>query len=264
MFKLRKQLHLYQGLLVSTAIIFISCGAVFYGIIPGFRTAQEIYRDNARLSKEVDAIKNRVEILQSFDENDLEQKMRLLIEAVPVEKDVPDFMLSLESLIQQFQITETDFAINPPGSIATESAKAPSPEEKNLHENIVSADLTINGSQENVINFMNTMVSVKRLLRSSEAQFDFDGEADVVTAKLKIDTFFAPLPEVIGKPTDPLERLTDAELAVFSKLEAYQVPQKIPVDDAIINSTGFKQNPFAPIELPPEFSEPATTTSPAP
>ena len=116
-------MRLYNGFILPIILILVSIGITVWGIIPGVKKIQDMYIQNEELRKEVDVIRQRVTILESFDMNSLESYLKTLVTAVPTEKSFPSFLFALEGVAQQSQTALNEFDIAEPGSISSESAE---------------------------------------------------------------------------------------------------------------------------------------------
>lgn len=232
----------------SLLIILICFGAVMYGIVPNAKKSQMLYISNKTLAKEVDQIKKRVQILDMIDESALESYMKLLLSAVPAEKDIPNFMLTVQSIIQASQVTETTSVIDAPGAISTSSAQPVDPKAKNLSQNSISTKLNINGTKDNLLTFLNTVSNTRRLLRIPEISIAFDPNSDQAAAKMIMESYYAPLPNVVGKPSDKLDEISESERQMLDKLALYKEPDIQLFNPDMMTGKGLKANPFAPID----------------
>lgn len=245
--EITKLFRIYRTVTLSIFLIFGSIMAVLYGIIPGFKTIQAIYIDTRNLEDEVNGIKKRVNILSAQDPRLLDNYMNLLLSAIPVEKNLDTILTTLDGVTVQSQMTELNFEIEKPGSIATSSGKL---QEKNgdmLDNNSVSVSILVGGTPDNAKNFLNKVGNVRRLLRISEANIRFPDNLDIAEVDMVVDAFFAPLPQTIGKPSDPLEEFTAAEQQVLNKLGTF--PEMRFENSRHVVPVGGKTDPFTPFNL---------------
>jgi hypothetical protein len=221
----------YQGFFIWTIIIFISGVAIIKGIIPGVNAVQKFYDDNKVLAAENEQTKKRLQILENLDENVLSDQINTLISAIPADKNLATIFSTVEYVSSVSGVTVTNFSIQSVGTISTASAVASSTNNL-LKQNMLESKVSIEGTIDQVKNFLDTIINVRRLMNISQITVDI-GKTGLAQGSFVLQSFFAPLPKTLGKPTDPLTALSGKDEELMQKISAYpsalQNANQIPV-----------------------------------
>ncbi|OGG01836.1 hypothetical protein A2Z33_01120 [Candidatus Gottesmanbacteria bacterium RBG_16_52_11] len=242
MSSMRKTIRIYQGFFIPTVIYLVCTLVVFRGILPGIETVRKFYDDSNQIARDVEAIRQHVRVLQNLDETVLSSQVDTLVAAVPTGKNFPTMLSTIDTMASQVGASLIGLEIMTPGSIATGSALPPAKPDPQLSKNTIFVEANVNGTGEQVNAFLDLLVGVRRLLRVSQANVAYEPE-DIVKTSLTIEGFFAPLPEVLSKPTDKIEPLSAKHEELIARLNSYNIlgqdmgpPQLVPGD---------KTNPFS-------------------
>lgn len=217
MISINKAIRIYQGLLLSIGLIIIAIGGTLFGIIPGVKSSLSMFEEMQTLGKEVEQLKRKNEILESFDLEILRQELSVALSAVPGDKSLPTLFTTIEGLTQQTNTTLTAMNLSSPGSISTVSAKIVSAEERLIGSGLLPISITIDGQLDNLKNFLTTSTTVRRLLRIRKVDILFLNET-TARASLSVDAFYLPLPQLIGKASDAISPMTPNEEELIARL----------------------------------------------
>lgn len=187
------------------------------------------------------------EILNQIDAGSFKSKAELVMEAIPSEKDFPNFMATFDFLAKEAGVSVIALQTSP-GKVSTEGAEIVSLAEKSES---LPLNIVIEGKLENIKLFLNKMMSSLPLQSLQSFTFAFDWEnkggdkqtKDVfgkVTANFAQAFYYSLLPKELGKVADPIPKLTKTEEDLFGIIAGYI---KAPKAGALIPSG--KEDPFS-------------------
>lgn len=115
-------LRTYQGIAVSIAVL-VFCGiALFSGVIPSIQKVKEMFVAVSSLKEDNAKLIGKAEILESYDEQDLKQKLSLVLSAVPGNKGLPGLFSTVEKVAKTAGVTLLNMSVTG-GTIASISAQ---------------------------------------------------------------------------------------------------------------------------------------------
>lgn len=244
---LKKFFKTYQQIIFSIAVILIALGSIVFGIIPATGKVLELRETNTLLTTKNQALRVKASILASLDEEVLRQNLNALIAAVPPDKSLPSIFSTVDGLSASTGVVVSDFVLNSAGSIATDSARKQTGEEQKIGSNLLPFSLSIEGTYDQIRNFLESAVGVRRFFRVRQFDLAFTGQGGL-KATLGMDAYYAPLPTQLGLIDQALNLLTQNEEAVIVRVSALPLlAQEVSYSDSAIEQipTG-KTNPFAP------------------
>ena len=101
----------------------------------------------------------------------------------------------------------------------------------------------IEGDLSQVVGFLSDLGKTMPLVNINSVYLEND---DVVSARLSVSSFWAPLPETLPSITDPIESLTEEELAVLTTISSFQYPTTaFPGVNLYNNENTGRSNPFS-------------------
>ncbi len=240
---IRKFLFQYQGLLLCAALFVVSGAGILYGIVPATQRTIAMAKDVQTLRKETKVLAAKAQALGSVDEDFFLSQLRILSSAVPSDKSLPTLLLTVESVMAQTGVSIIDMTIANPGPLATAAATQLSAEEKQIGSFILPMAVSVYGSYEQIKQFTETMVSVRRLLRIKDFAITIQS-GDNGTARFAVDGFYLPIKAAAIPATQPLS-LTSEEEAVLSSLTNYPWLAEQSADIHAQTSTVVKSDPFS-------------------
>jgi hypothetical protein len=187
------------------------------------------------------------ELLNQIDPVTFKPKVELSIEAIPSEKDFPNFMATFDFLAKEASVSVVALQTSP-GKVSTEGAKLASLAEKSES---LPLNIVIEGKLENIKVFLNKMMTSLPLQSLQSFTFAFDWKSkggdtqakDVfgkVTANFAQAFYYSLLPKELGKVADPIPKLSKTEEDLFGVIGGYV---KVPKGGALIPSG--KEDPFS-------------------
>ncbi|MEK9143600.1 MAG: type 4a pilus biogenesis protein PilO [Patescibacteria group bacterium] len=218
---IRRFLRLYEGFVVSGAIILFGIAAVVFGVIPGIGATVDLYGRMGELQKETDALSGKLAYLQSLDEESLRGQFAVLLSVIPQEKSVSTIVETIDGLVARAGVHITDMMIAGPGSIATGSGAKSTGSLKVKGVPFLPFSLNISGSYDQIQNFFGLVNQVRRLF--TVENFDLSivpsGETQ---ARIALGAYYQPLPTKLGNVKTPVLKLSQIEVALLEKLSSYQ------------------------------------------
>lgn len=235
----------YKHILVYSAILCASGLTLFLGIIPAFRATTTLYSELRELSVKVTALRGKLTMLQSLDEESLRNQLGSLITGIPQHKSLPTVFTTLESIGAQSGVTLTEMSFAVAGPLATQAASRQTVEEKKLGASLLPFSVSAEGQLTQMRDFLALVVGVRRILRIRTATLITPVDA-VVKARLDIDAFFAPFPAAIAQSAEKLEPLSAKDEEMLAKVGAIPVAGQPESDVPSLTTLPTKNDPFSP------------------
>lgn len=241
----RRFLRIYQGFIVSGAVLFFGAVALILAVLPAIRATRDLYERLLSLKKENQALSDKRTFLASLSEEDLGKRVVVLLSAVPQEKSVPTIFGTVEGLAVQSGVSIVDMSFISPGSLATESASRLSAAEKKIGASTLPFSLAASGSYDAVRAFVGRINRARRLL--DVTSFDLSIDATGVTnVRLSLTAFHQPLPTKVGSVEAPVPPITQGQEDALEKLIQYpDLTQSFSEASTPLFSTE-PRDPFAP------------------
>lgn len=212
-----------QGFIISGSITLVCLLAVPVGILPAIRASTKLVSSIRQLEKELLALHTKIEILTSLDETTLQNDLNILTSGLPIEKSLPSMIMTIEELAAKEGIGLTSLTMESGGQISTESAKRQSADEQKLGVNKLTIGISIEGTPEQVRNFIGNAHRVRRLMRISNFDFVLRGAVTALQSNILLDVFYAPLPKFIGRAEDPIQPIQAEEQTILNNIAQYTV-----------------------------------------
>ncbi len=237
--KIRQYFHLYQIYVITVAIVVFSFAVSIFVLIPFAQNTYQLYVEFQSLSKDIDFVKKKLAVLESFDEDTLRSSLKGLSHAIPIDKSAASLMTTIERVASENNIMITDLKLGALGALATGSA-TPKSTSSSLG---ISAHIVVSGPYEKYLQFLKQVVRVKRLLQIDALNSSYrNGE---ITSELTISGFYAPLSKTTNSLTSEITALSQQDeehLNEFSALPDYASFAQS------LNSASFepRSDPFSP------------------
>lgn len=211
----------YRSLIVSVGVVLVAFAGIFGGVIPAASSTLALVSELRASAERMSLLESKATTLQNLNSETLNEKLAILVSAVPTDKSIPTIFATIDRLSAEAGIVVSDLEIQSPGSLATEAATRQTAEEKQIGSLITPFSLSIEGTLNQTIAFIRSLTSVRRLLRVRNFDVNFISSGLVVT-RLGVDAFYVPLPETLPSVGQPLAAGTSEEEAVLAKLSAYR------------------------------------------
>ena len=241
---LRRFLRIYQGFVVTGAIIVFGVIAFFLAVLPGIRATRDLYENLTIVQKEVQALSSKFAFLQSLGENDLRDRLLTMLQAVPAEKSIPTIFSSADGLANKSGVSIIDMNLAGMGSLATGAAVRQSAAEKKIGASTLPFTMNATGSYDQIRSFVSEINKVRRLF--DVTSFDLTiGSTGVTQVRLSLAAFHQPIPTKVGSIQSPVITLTSKEEEIFMKVSQYPDVSQTFLESLAPDFSGGKRNPFA-------------------
>jgi len=241
---LRRFLRIYQGFVVSGAIIIFGVTAFFLAVLPGIKATRDLYGNLKDVQKEVQALSGKFAFLQSLSEDDLRNRLMTMLSAVPAEKSIPTIFSSADGLANKSGVSIIDMNLMGMGSLATGAAVRQSAAEKKIGAGTLAFTMNATGSYDQIRSFVSEINKVRRLF--DVTSFDLTiGSTGATQVRLSLAAFYQPIPTNVGMVQSPVIALTTKEEEVFMKVSQYPDVSQTFLEALAPDFSGGKRNPFA-------------------
>ena len=240
-----KFLRTYQGLITSIVMILLTAIGTLVGIVPGVKRIIDIRSQSIQLTKTIQTLRTKINILESKDESTYRDEFAQLLAAVPGDKSLPTMFSTLDGLTMQTGVTLTEASLAKPGSIASGSATKRSPEEQKIESNLLPFTVTVNGSYDQIYAFLSQVNTVRRFFRVRNFDISFS-DMSTISVHMGMDAFYAPIASTIGPVDSPLDPLSPSEEALITKISQLPYLGQTMMSASVQPQTTSKANLFAP------------------
>lgn len=242
--KINMMLREYQSLVVSVTIVIAALVVSLFGIYPIGKQAFTYFTDAQIGELEGRLYQQKLNILESFNEETLKRDLLVATSAIPLDKSAPSLIETVEAVASKHGVAVSNISLSSIGSLSTSSAEAQSADEKKLGSYLVSAQVSTSGTFSQMRDFFYEIINVRRLLRVLSFDMSIKDEQSV-HAQITVDGFYAP----IRKSTN-----TSAEIVALTAEEenTLAVVQAFPLASASWRTASGevlyenKTNPFSP------------------
>ena len=109
-------------------------------------------------------LKGKLALLVALNEEDIRDRLILLVSAVPQEKSVPTIFSTIEGLAQQSGVSIIDLSLTSPGTLASMSAAIrASASEKKIGASTLPFVLTASGTYDQIRGFVGKINAIRRI-----------------------------------------------------------------------------------------------------
>ncbi|MBU1326704.1 type 4a pilus biogenesis protein PilO [Patescibacteria group bacterium] len=212
----------YRTTIVSISLLLLCVVAVVVGVVPAYKKASTMRSNAKELSETVMLLRNKIDLLNSTDEDTLRSQVALTLSAIPSDKSVASLFSTIEGVANLSGVTLADITVSAVGKIATNSGVTKNTEEIQLSSTIMPFAASINGTYQQIRDFLEAANSVRRFVRVQAFSLA-KGEGDVLTMSADMNAFYTPLPTSIGKPSDRIEAFTQDDQDLLTSISSMQL-----------------------------------------
>lgn len=215
--QLRTLLPLIIGILIGGSVGMASVMM----LITRIQSIPSLVSSFAEHQVQTDTLKQKLVTLQSLNTQELKTLLTQTELAVPVNKDIGGILAALDILgtTTGVEIRGTNLT---PGLVSTVSATETT-ETTNVLPDIKSQKLSLSlaGSVETTINFIDTLTKSRRLIGIDSVNLDFSASDGVVITGIEAVAYYAPIAEISPSFTSSIEPMTSAERNLIQKINNY-------------------------------------------
>ncbi len=238
MMHIHKFLRTYHGLVISCFILAGVAGGIFLGIIPAFKNILDFQEKIAVLKKQTEVLRAKANVLDAIDEITYKKYFTDLVVAVPSDKSLTSVFTTIDGLGVQTGVLLADFTLKSPGALASGSGK--------FGTNFLPFTLTVAGSYDQIHNFLEQAISVRRFFRVKDFNLTY-ALSDSVSVRMNMDAFYAPFPTTLGaadQAIGPLSPQDEQTIATVGKLPILGQGEAAPESET--GTQPLREDPFAP------------------
>jgi hypothetical protein len=214
-----------KSFVVPTLILVTIVLIVPFAFIP---LLENVGKTNSGLEEQrerLDGLSTKIDVLDSLDEKDINEKLSLAEQALPVGKSIAPLLVGVQRLAINSNLKIQGITLNP-GKVATQSAtidktstqddaKKTVSAQKEASKNAVTMQLELSGSLRNVEKFLKQLQGSKRLSFAEELDIQTSEEKDVEIS-IRLSTPFRTLSVVEGNILDePIPVINENNLATL-------------------------------------------------
>lgn len=246
---LRRFLRLHRAIAVYAVVSIVAIIGILFGIIPALGQVTTLMGETNALTGDITKLKEKVQLLNSYDMGFLEQSYADIQAALPEDKSIDTLISTIENTAGKQGLTIDSFNLEKIGSIATGSA-APVPVQTKDGSSVVRANIAVTGDLTGIRNFLDELVKVRRLVRVRDASLSFLKTKQAMSADIDLDVFYQPLPTTLGKASESIEALSQKQIDTLGTITSYPVAYQVTSGTAPVVGTEPKNpsmvNPFNP------------------
>lgn len=234
----------YKTIALYLLVLVVSAAALVFGLVPIVKQAFKLYQDTQTLAIKVSALRQKVRMLQSLDEESLRNQLLALVSAVPANKSLPSLFATVEGVSAQSGVSLIDLSVTAAGPLATDAAKRLTIEEKKLGVSILPFSVGVEGQPAQLRSFMEVSANVRRFYQIRQAQINFSPEG-LARGRFETSAYYTPFPASLGEVTEALEPLGAKEEQIIAAVSA--IPQAAAAEVAVSTAPlPLKADPFSP------------------
>ena len=188
----------------------------------------------------LDKLAVKLEVLDSLDENDINDKLSISEQVLPVGKSLASLVVGIQNLAVSNKLAVEGITLNP-GGVATNSADVSSSGETD--DNSLVLELTLTGKIASVQKFLDKLQVAKRLIFTEEANLTSDDQTKEYQVKFFLKTPFRPVTQSSSDaPLEILPLLSEANLKTLDLVKGFTNVTNISITEV---RTGVVKDPFS-------------------
>jgi hypothetical protein len=230
----------YQSILISVGIFaFVGLTGLFF-LWPKISEILEMRSSLDTEKATLAQLTSKLALLQSLDAGELENKNKILLTLLPVEKDPTNSFMTIRGLTAEASLDGVVLNVSP-GLVSTNSAsKSAAPVVAQTENNpYLEYTFQAEGDKLKFSGFLSKLEKIMPLMQISDLKFSTIEVKP--TIKLTIRSYYFPLPKSLGKVETPITTLGTQEEDTYRTASTYLLPEAAPSFTPV--QTG-KVNPF--------------------
>lgn len=222
-------------LILATIILLVP-----FAFIPLLNNVKETNENLKSEQERLERLSTKLEVLNSLDENDINDKLSISEQVLPVGKSLASLVVGIQNLAVGSKLSVKGITLNP-GAVATNSADVSSSGEDD--ENSLVLELNLSGKIASVQKFLSKLQVAKRLVFVDEAALTSDDETKEYEIKFFLKTPFRPVPKSgADAVSESLPTLSEANLKTLELVEGFTNVTNISITEVKI---GVVKDPFS-------------------
>lgn len=240
----RRLLVKYRPFFVPSGIILGVVMGFLMILVPFTQNTIDVFNQGKELKIQVDALRERVAILDNLDELTLEQQLILASSAIPIEKSLPSIFQTMETISNEEEMTLNTIGLDSPQSLSTQAAAMQSMEEKKLGVYILPFTITVEGAYDKLEGFLEKTTKVRRFIKAKKITLIVNPDGSF-TSTVGLDAFYIPIQSrEMQQPLTPLVQGEESLLSIIRDFPDASIVLTTPIDPTNIPQNS-DRNPFS-------------------
>lgn len=194
----------YKFILFPVLVAVSSLILILFAIIPQINSLLSTNKTIGSLSNKFTALETKAKELDLFDEEDLNRKVGITINALPQESDSAQVLGILQLIALQSQFILSSFSIER----GSQASKA----------NSYGAKLELLGPKLTLSNLLDDIEDNPRIMKVGSLDISSARDNNAITLNMSVDVYFEPLPKSIGGSDAPLPKLSSEDEELIATL----------------------------------------------
>lgn len=204
---LRKyQLALWPAISIAAVIVL-----TFFVILPQANQYLAVQKTIQNTNTKAQALNDKKTILEQIDSASYESNLKFLLNILPQDKDLTSAVGQVQQMVNTSNLKIDNISF---GGIGTNES--------------FLVRLQISGKLSGIKDFVKRINSGPRIMRLSSIELAGSRVENSYSADISLNSFFAPLPQVLGSVEAPISFVTDKEVEQLKELQ--KTIKTFPVD----------------------------------
>lgn len=199
----------YKFFLFPTIIVLVTVLLGFFVIFPQIGNLTSSQDKISEINKKTLVLNEKVKKLERIDENELKDKLAVVLKTLPQESDFANTLGIIQNLAAQYQFIIVNF----------QTSRG---DDKSLKLATYGVSLDLLGPKDLVEGFINSINTNFRLMKTGRLELNFPQGRDDATVLLNVEVFYSVLPTTIGAVDTPISELTNQDEELLQKLSSSQ------------------------------------------
>lgn len=218
-------------------------------LIPKVQQIFEIKNQIDSQNTEIKKLSSKLVDLQTLSETELYDSSKLLLLAMPQEKDFFQVLSSVKKTLNDTQITMDSFGVSP-GLISTESSDLRQNDVLSKGASSMQVKVSFFASPDNLGGLVGGLEKSLPLLEISSIKLtsltgSASADLQVFGGEMVLNTYSSLLPKTIGKLDSPLPKMSAADQKLIEDLKSFNSPPaEVSTETSLQPVVLGKDNPF--------------------
>lgn len=218
----------YKLILFPAVIVIVTILIGYFVLFPQIGNLISSQDKITEISRKVKVLNEKVKKLESLDEQDLKDKLAIVLNTLPQEADFAKTLSIIQTLAVQYQFIIVSF----------QTGRS---DDKSLKLASYGVSLDLSGPKDQVERFIESINTNFRMMRTGRLDINIPQGGNDATTTLSVDVYFSQIPTSIGAVDAPLAELTNQDEELINELES---SQPIIAEEFIPLGPRGKPNPF--------------------
>lgn len=221
-----------KSLIVPLLIVITVIVIIPFAFLPLLDNVSETNNDLDKEQKRLTILADKLDFLNSLDEQDVTDKISIVEKALPVGKSLAPLVVGMQNLAISHDLIVESINLSP-GRVGTESAevnKSGTPQssssqtavDSKTKKNSLFLEINLKGKIADLIKFLKKLEGAKRLSLIDQLSVESSEEVKDREINIQLSVPFRPVRQVSGDIiAQPLPTLSDANLETLSLIEGF-------------------------------------------